>query len=86
MPLRGRDAPNSGAPLAQDVRRNERFFHGQSMTAAIVILLVFAASIVACHLIAKHRGKNPVFWGVMGAIFGPLAIPVALMLKVKGQK
>ena len=56
------------------------------MTAAIVIFLVFAASIMACHFIAKKRGINPVFWGVMGAILGPLAIPFIFMSKAKRQK
>jgi hypothetical protein len=56
------------------------------MTAAIVIFLVLAASTMACHFIAKKRRSNPVFWGVMGAILGPLAIPFAFMSKVRRQK
>jgi len=43
--------------------------------AAVAISLI---SIFACHQIAKRRGSKPVFWGVMGAVFGPLAIPFAL--------
>jgi len=39
------------------------------------------ASIVICHYIAKSRGAKPVIWAVMGAIFGPLAIPFALFAK-----
>jgi hypothetical protein len=39
------------------------------------------ASIFVCHFIAKSRGAKPVFWGVMGAVFGPLAIPFAFMAK-----
>lgn len=39
------------------------------------------ASIFVCHFIAKSRGAKPVFWGVMGAIFGPLAIPFAFIAK-----
>ena len=39
------------------------------------------ASIFCCHYIAKSRGASPVFWGVMGAIFGPLAVPLAFMAK-----
>lgn len=37
--------------------------------------------IIACHLIAKRRGAKPVFWGVMGALFGPIAIPFAFFSK-----
>jgi len=53
------------------------------MTAAIVIFLIFMISIIVCHMIAKKRGGNPVFWGIMGALFGPLAIPFSLMSKGK---
>lgn len=50
------------------------------MTAGIIVLvLIFSAA--ACHLIARQRGSNPVFWGLMGAIFGPLAIPFAFVSK-----
>jgi len=28
--------------------------------------------------VAERRGKNPIYWGVMGALFGPLAIPFLL--------
>jgi hypothetical protein len=53
---------------------------------ALVIALVFVASIVCCHIVAKRHGSNPVFWGVMGAIFGPLAIPFVFMSKERDQK
>jgi hypothetical protein len=51
------------------------------MTPILLLALVLLASIVACHQIAKGRGANPVFWGLMGALFGPLAIPFAYMSK-----
>ncbi|MDH3388586.1 MAG: hypothetical protein OEN02_11830 [Gammaproteobacteria bacterium] len=41
------------------------------------------ACVVLCHQIAKRRGAKPVFWGVMGALFGPFAIPFALLAKPK---
>lgn len=45
----------------------------------IVYLLVAVniLSIFVCHAVAQSRGTKPVFWGLMGAIFGPLAIPFA---------
>ncbi len=45
----------------------------------IAILLVIIMSVVICHYIAKLKGKNPVFWGLMGGIFGPLAIPFVFL-------
>lgn len=39
--------------------------------------------IVICHTIAKKRGSNPIFWAVMGGIFGPLAIPFVFLSKPK---
>jgi hypothetical protein len=56
------------------------------MTAIVVIALLLLASVVACHAIAKRRGGNPVFWGVMGLLFGPLAIPFALLARPKRQE
>ena len=47
----------------------------------LALIVVTIASIVACHLIARARGGNAVFWGVMGAIFGPFAIPFAFLAK-----
>ena len=55
------------------------------MISTIVIAFVFLASVLSCHSIAKRRGGNPVFWGVMGALFGPLAIPFAFMSKPRGK-
>jgi len=49
------------------------------MWYAFVFIIIL--SIVICHNIAKARGKEPVFWGVMGALFGPLAIPFVMFVK-----
>ena len=46
-----------------------------------VLIAINILSIFLCHNIAKSRGAKPVFWGVMGALFGPLAIPFALFAK-----
>lgn len=46
-----------------------------------LLLAVNLVSIVICHFIAKSRGAKPVYWGVMGAIFGPLAIPFVMRAK-----
>jgi len=47
----------------------------------VMFIAIFFVSAVACHFIAKRRGANAVFWGVMGAIFGPVAIPFACFSK-----
>lgn len=52
------------------------------MVIAVIVFVTFA-SVVACHLIAAARGGNAVFWGVMGLLFGPLAIPFAFNAKPK---
>lgn len=55
---------------------------GSRMNSAMAIAgLVFLVSMVVCHAIAKRKGRNPVFWGLMGALLGPLAIPFVLALK-----
>jgi hypothetical protein len=46
---------------------------------AIVFILVSIFSIFACHYVAKQRGAKPIFWGVMGLIFGPFAIPFVFL-------
>ena len=46
-----------------------------------VLIVLNVLSIFVCHYIAKSRGAKPVFWGVMGALFGLLAIPFAFASK-----
>ena len=48
-----------------------------------IIVIGTLASIVACHMIAASRGGNAVFWGTMGFLFGPIAIPFAFRAKPK---
>jgi hypothetical protein len=36
-------------------------------------------SVFVCHFIARQRGAKAVFWGLMGALFGPLAIPFVFL-------
>jgi len=56
------------------------------MTAILVRVLLLLASVVACHAIAKRRGGNPVFCGLMGLLFGPLAIPFAFRARPKRRE
>ena len=52
----------------------------------IIGLTTIITSSILCHFIAKTRGANPVFWGVMGIVFGPLAIPFVFMSKAKNSE
>ncbi len=47
------------------------------------IALFTLSGVIICHSIAKRRGANTLFWAVMGALFGPLAIPFSLLSKPK---
>jgi energy-coupling factor transporter transmembrane protein EcfT len=50
-----------------------------------VIVVITLISIVACHKIAVSRGASGVFWGTMGLLFGPFAIPFACFAKPKAS-
>lgn len=49
----------------------------------VILVLLSIASMFACHVIAHRRGADPVFWGVLGLVFGPLAVPAAFFAKTK---
>ena len=40
----------------------------------VILSIPFIISAIICHYVAKQRGSNVSFWGVMGLVFGPLAI------------
>ena len=46
-----------------------------------ILVVVFLTSAIICHLIAKNRNANAIFWGVIGLVFGPVAIPFAFLSK-----
>ncbi len=56
------------------------------LLARVLSPLLLLASVVSCHAIAKRRGGNPVFWGVMGLLFGPFAIPFASLERPKRRE
>ncbi len=49
-----------------------------SMALVVATLLL---CIVLAHRIARKKGRNPVFWGVMAGVFGPFVLPVLLLLR-----
>jgi len=46
-----------------------------------IFIAVLIVSAVICHMSAKNQGENAVFWGMMGATFGSLAIPFIFIIK-----
>ena len=46
-----------------------------------LLVITWLVSIFACHFIAKRRGANAVYWGIMAALVGPLAIPFVFFSK-----
>ena len=53
-------------------------------TVIFFILLPVVCSVI-CYSVAKKRNAAVPFWVVMGAIFGPLALPFVFMAKPKNK-
>ncbi len=47
----------------------------------IVLIGIFLASGIICHVVARRRNANPVFWGVLGLALGPVVIPFLFLLR-----
>ena len=47
----------------------------------VILGIPFIITAIICHYLAKQRGSNMAFWGVMGLVFGPLAIPFVFLSK-----
>ena len=48
---------------------------------ALTIVAVVMISTGICHYLARSKGLSSQFWIVMGALFGPFAIPFAYLAK-----
>jgi dipeptide/tripeptide permease len=46
----------------------------------IIMLLIAILVAVGSHRLARRRGCNPVFWGTLGFMLGPLALPFLLFM------
>lgn len=53
------------------------------MGVVIFFLLIPVVCALTCYLVAKKRNAAVPFWVVMGAVFGPLALPFVFMAKPK---
>ncbi len=49
----------------------------------LVFFFVFVICMLTCHVLAKKKGRNPVAWGVTGAVLGPIGIILVLLLPDK---
>ena len=47
----------------------------------VIFLVLFGLCAIVCHNLALRWGMKPVFWGVMGFLFGPFAIVALLFAK-----
>jgi hypothetical protein len=56
------------------------------MALSIILTVICIVCAVFCHHVARKRGRPPVFWGVMGFIFGPFALPFVLLLPDKNHQ
>jgi hypothetical protein len=51
------------------------------MTGLIIISVICISCAFLLWFIADKRGANTQFWAIMGAVFGPLAIPFVFLTK-----
>ena len=56
------------------------------MAGLIIISFICIACAFFLWSIADKRGANTLFWAVMGAIFGPFAIPFIFLTKNNSSK
>ncbi len=47
------------------------------------LILAIVLFVYLTQFIAKKKGRDPLYWAVMGGLSGPIAIPVILLLKSK---
>ncbi len=51
------------------------------MPTPIALVVIVAICTGICYSVARKRGARVPFWVVMGALFGPLAIPFVFFSK-----
>lgn len=56
------------------------------MIGMIIISIVCISCACLLWHVADKRGANTQFWAIMGAIFGPLAIPFVFLTKNNSSK
>ncbi len=56
------------------------------MTGMIIISIICISCAYLLWHIADRRGANTKFWAIMGAVFGPFAIPFVFLTKNSSSK
>lgn len=56
------------------------------MAGLIIISVICISCAYLLWNIADKRGANTLFWAIMGALFGPLAIPFVFLIKPDPSK
>ena len=56
------------------------------MTGLIITSIISISCAFLLWYIADKRGANTRFWAIMGAVFGPLAIPFIFLTKDHSSK
>jgi hypothetical protein len=56
-----------------------------AIASLVVMLLIGILMIVLAHRMARAKGLDPVFWGVMAALFGPLVFPFIWLAKPRNR-
>lgn len=51
----------------------------------LVLFIGLAICMLGCHVIAKKKNYNPVAWGVTGAVLGPIALVIILLLPTRNN-
>lgn len=51
------------------------------MYSLVFLFLGLILFVYLGHVLAKRKGLNPVFWGLMGGLFGPFMLPFILLAK-----
>ncbi len=55
------------------------------MSTVYGLLIINIACIFACYEIARQRRADARFWGWMGALLGPLAVPFVFFAQPKDK-
>ena len=53
---------------------------------AYLLVAITAISVGICCYTANQRGLSKPYWVFMGALFGPLAVPIVFLAKPKHKK
>lgn len=56
------------------------------MGPLLAMLFLFFACSAICFLVAQRRNANSSYWFMMGALFGPLALPFVFFAQPRNKE